>query len=139
MIAEAKYNTSRLGNTNDGKQMSKDWILSKLTTLSEKNPNSKEYATIKKMVENDCYKSRLVNIKEIDNKLSIGFYKVDKEGKMVELNGREMPKANGLTIDLNAQNDGFKAKMLETYNKIVSDEMAQYKANGNSPYKTQGA
>ncbi|MGG0538756.1 T7SS effector LXG polymorphic toxin [Priestia aryabhattai] len=27
VIAEAKYNTSRLGKTNDGKQMSEDWIL----------------------------------------------------------------------------------------------------------------
>ncbi|WP_256720697.1 cytosolic protein [Priestia megaterium] len=27
VIAEAKYNTSRLGKTNDGKQMSKNWIL----------------------------------------------------------------------------------------------------------------
>ncbi|MBJ7938690.1 hypothetical protein JDS73_26965 [Bacillus cereus] len=27
VIAEAKYNTSKLGKTNDGKQMSEDWIL----------------------------------------------------------------------------------------------------------------
>lgn len=138
MIAESKYNTSRLGDTRDGKQMSKEWILSKLEILCEKNSNNKEYAIIKEMVEKDCYRSRLVNVKEVDDKLSIRFHKIDKEGNMVELNGREMPKVNGLKIDLNTQNDGFESKMTETYKNIVNDEIAQYKENGNSPYKTQG-
>lgn len=134
MVAESKYGGSRLGDTKDGKQMSKEWILSKLDTLQEKYPDNKDYATIKKMVENDCYKTRLVNVKEIDNKLSIHFTKIDKEGSIKELNSRETPKVNGLKIDLNNPKTDFEAKTIESYNKIVDSEIQRYKDNGNSPY-----
>lgn len=127
LICESKYNTSKLGTTNDGKQMSKEWILSKLDTLIEKYPDNKEYAQIKKMVENDNYRPRLIQVKEINGKLQIEFYKVDSDGNLIPLNGRENYKSNGLKIDLNNPETSYETEVAETYDKIVQDEIEKYK------------
>lgn len=127
LICESKYNTSKLGNTNDGKQMSKEWILSKLDMLIEKYPDNKEYVQIKKMAENDNYRPRLIQVKEIDGKLQIEFYKIDSEGNLVSLNGRESYKSNGLKINLNNPETSYEIEVAETYDKIVENEIENYK------------
>ena len=57
IIAEAKYNTARLGNTvSDGKQMSKEWINNRLLkAVGEENYNKIRLASLQGNVQNNLF------------------------------------------------------------------------------------
>ena len=46
LMSESKYNTSQLGDTKDGKQMSKDWIIKKLDNLEKAYPDNQDYSFV---------------------------------------------------------------------------------------------
>jgi hypothetical protein len=61
LVAESKWNTSRLGKSGKKKlikQMSQEWVLRTLKRLQKLKPMS-EYSKVVKLVENDPYRARL--------------------------------------------------------------------------------
>lgn len=141
LICESKYNTSQLGETNNGTQMSKEWIQAKLDALQKANPDNKDYAAIKEMVNEDKYRARIFRLKEIDGELKIEIAKVDSNGSEVavtELNGKENYKINKIpSIDLQNPDGKFQSKVADAYENIA-DQQIQI-AKGKYENKTNAA
>lgn len=131
-IAEAKYGTSGLGETNSGTQMSKEWLCNKLDKLIEKYPD-KDYPQIKALVEKDLYKARLFHVHELGDKLYIDMKKIDSNGREVEikaLNGRENYSINQASIDLQNPDEKYKKVAqiyLENVEKHIQNKHNQLK------------
>jgi hypothetical protein len=128
LFCESKYNTSSLGRTVDGsKQMSKDWIKTKLDNLEIANPGNNDYSQIKGLVNNDNYRARLWQMNEVDNKLQISLKKIDSVGNEVSidsLSGKENYKVNKIgDIDLNNPQSPYETKLTDLYNKIVENKI----------------
>ena len=85
LMSESKYNTSQLGDTKDGKQMSKDWIMKKLDNLEKAYPDNQDYSQIKDLVNDDKYRARLWQVNEVDNTLHISLKKIDSTGNEVSI------------------------------------------------------
>lgn len=136
LICESKYNTSQLGETNNGTQMSKEWIQAKLDALQKANLDNKDYATIKEMVNEDKYRARIFRLKEIDGELKIEIAKVDSNGREVvvtELSGEK----NNISIDLQKPVSEFQSKVADAYENIVDQQIQM--AKGKYENKTNAA
>jgi len=126
LFAESKYNKSTLGNTNHGKQMSKEWLNKKLDELIKANPENKDYHQIKDLVEKDKYRSRLFQINEEGNKLSIKISKIENPNhndvKLSDLEGKEQVKINKVKeINLDNPSNKYEQTIIDDYNKIVDN------------------
>ena len=79
LVAESKWNTSRLGRSGKNKlirQMSQQWILRTLDRLQKYKPLL-EYQTIIKLVEHNQYRARLFKIFPVgQDKVQIHIYKI---------------------------------------------------------------
>lgn len=131
LMVESKYNTSQLGDTKDGKQMSKDWILKKLDNLEKAFPDNQDYSQVKDLVNSDKHKTRLWQVNEVDNTLHISLKKIDSTGNEVsisELSGRENYKVNKIpSINLKEPVDNYQKSLAETYDNIVEKNINDYK------------
>jgi len=125
MVVESKYNKSGLQYTNNGQQMTKQWVTKKIDDLISKYPNSQDYKTIKEYVDKDVYRALLWNIKVNDDKLIISLKKVhDKSGKVVtsDLRGPEKMKINfegNQEISIKNPNNDFHKKIVEWYKEEI--------------------
>ena len=135
LMSESKYNTSQLGDTKDGKQMSKDWILKKLDNLEKTYPDNQDYSQIKDLVNNDKYRARLWQVNEVDNTLYISLKKIDSVGNEVsisQLSGNENYKINKIpAIDLKEPIDNYQKSLSTSYNNIVEKVINDYKVKQN--------
>ena len=71
LVAESKWNTSRLGRSGKNKavkQMSQEWVLRTMNKLIHKMP-SKIYSTLKYFIKNDQYRARLFRLKPKSNNM----------------------------------------------------------------------
>ncbi|MCI6641346.1 MULTISPECIES: hypothetical protein [Campylobacter] len=131
LVVESKYNTSRLGNTKNGEQMSKEWIEAKISELRKKDYENSDYAQIEEKVSNGEYRARIWRMKEIDGNLQIEISKVDSSGNEVSqmsLKGNENYKINKIpSIDLNNPKSTFEEKIADGYEKIVDQEIQKRK------------
>ncbi len=131
LVVESKYNTSRLGNTKNGEQMSKEWIEAKISELRKKDPENSDCAQIEEKVLNGEYRARIWRMKEIDGNLQIEISKVDSSGNEVSqtpLKGNENYKINKIpSIDLNNPKSTFEEKIADGYEKIVEEEIQKRK------------
>lgn len=84
LIAESKYNTSPLGTTNHGLQMSDDWTRRKIVELKARFPSSPIYDDIERYIENGSYRAVLWNLKVDDKALYVKVSKVKSKGGDVE-------------------------------------------------------
>jgi hypothetical protein len=125
IIAESKYNKSGLQHTQNGKQMTNQWILKKLEVLQAKYPKKLEYKTIEQYVKNDNYRALLWNLKTTEDKLLISLTKVhDKNGVIStsSLKGNEKMKVNFLgnkDIDIKNPQNSFQEKIVSWYQKEI--------------------
>jgi len=97
LVAESKYNKSGLQHTQNGKQMTNQWVLKKIENLKKKYPNNQDYVTIQRFIENSTYRSLLWNLKVDDRNLFISLKKIhDKNGQVLlsQVNGKEKMKIN---------------------------------------------
>ncbi|MBU2946298.1 hypothetical protein KO521_06225 [Zobellia uliginosa] len=67
MIAEAKYNTSKLGNTLDGPQMSDDWINGSDRLTDAVGEEAANQIRLAKMLDPESVQSVLVHIDPAGN------------------------------------------------------------------------
>jgi len=132
LMAESKYNTSKLGETLHGVQMSPKWIMKKLDNLIEAFPDNKDYVVVKKLVENGQYRSRLFQLKEMGDNLQIKISNIIPKGhdniNILDLAGRESSKINKFqNIDLKNLSDVYSTKIASLYDKSVVDTLAKSK------------
>ncbi len=126
LIAESKYNTSKLGHGGKNKnikQMSKEWILKTLNRLSKYLDNYK-YTSIKNMVEDDQYRARLFTLKPIfNNKISIVVYKIKNKG-LKTFDTLLEQKFN--PIDIGNPSNNFEVSIVNSYNQCRKKYLEKY-------------
>jgi hypothetical protein len=116
LVAESKWNTSRLGRSGKNKtvmQMSQEWVLRTMNKLIKKMP-SKTYTTLKQFIEHNQYRARLFKLKpKYDSSIQISIYKIKNKG----LKAFDRIKDTQLSpIDINAPKNSFEQGMVKAYN-----------------------
>ncbi len=114
LVAESKWNTSRLGTTKKGtiKQMSKKWILDKLKEAKPYNADVKNYDQISTLVRAGVYRARLFKLKPIDDILKIILYRIKNKS-----DDKNVEKTDKSTIMINIKNpeNTFHKEMIKAY------------------------
>jgi hypothetical protein len=121
LIAESKYNTSLLGTTNHGTQMSEEWIRRKLFELRAAYPQQAIYSDIERYVDAGAYRAVLWNLKVDDEALFIKVSKVKSKAGTVEIADAAGTDVADLwrhptnRIPLNGARKGFEAQVAGWY------------------------
>jgi len=126
LVAESKWNKSRLGKSGKNKlikQMSKDWVLRTLKRLQKYRP-SPEYATIKKLILHDQYRARLFRMfPRGKDKVQIHIYKIKNKGS----NDYDLKIEQKLNIiTMRHPKNQFQIKILATYNQCRTEALHKY-------------
>jgi len=83
LVAESKWNTSRLGRSGKNKavkQMSKEWVLRTMDKLVKKL-DTPTYRTLREFIFHDQYRARLFRLKpKSKNGIQISIYKIKNKG-----------------------------------------------------------
>jgi len=126
LVAESKWNKSRLGRSGKGKllkQMSKKWVLKTLDRLIKYKPLPK-YQTIKKLIQNNQYRARLFRLAPRGkDKVFITIHRLKNKGdndfsKIIESNLKPMKMGN--------PRNSFERKILEEYNECRKHGLNKY-------------
>ena len=126
LVAESKWNTSRLGRSGKNKavkQMSKEWVLRTMNKLIKKMP-SHTYGTLKRLIENDQYRARLFRLKPKDNsQIQITIHKIKNKG----LKAFDKIKDTQLApMNINKPKKGFETRMVKAYNNCRKQQLHKY-------------
>ena len=126
LVAESKWNKSRLGKSGKNKlikQMSQEWVLRTLNRLQKYRPMP-EYASIKKLVEYGQYRARLFRMfPRSGNKVQIHIYKIKNKGSNdydIKIEQKLEP------ITMGQPKNSFQAKILQTYNTCRTQALHKY-------------
>jgi len=126
LVAESKWNTSRLGKSGKNKlikQMSKAWILRTLNKLQRHKPLP-EYNGIRRLIEHDQYRARLFKVIPIaQESIRIDIYTLKNKGQhsfdtFVE---RKLDP-----INLNMPKNSFERSMVKAYNTCRATALHKY-------------
>ena len=129
LVAESKWNTSKLGKSGKyklTKQMSKKWVLRSLERL-KKFGTIKDYETIKRFVEHNQYRARLFKLLPIGNhSIQIKLYKIKNKGS----NAYDLFSERDLKpIVLSAPKNSFEKNIVKAYNACRRKGMDKYLSN----------
>ncbi len=123
LVAESKWNTSKLGKTKLAKQMSQEWVLIALDKLQRYKPLP-EYQTIKKLVLHDQYRARLFMMFPIaNNKVQIHIYKIKNKGTNhfdTFIDSKLRP------ITMGNPRNSFERDILSSYNQCRQEALHKY-------------
>ncbi len=130
LVAESKWNTSRLGFSGKGKtvkQMSQEWVLrtmDKLVKNKNKKIDSNTYRTLRKLISHDQYRARLFRLKPVgDSSIQITIYKIKNKG----LKAFDKIKDTQLRpIDINAPRSSFEKNIVSAYNSCRRKYLRKY-------------
>ena len=126
LVAESKWNTSRLGRSGKNKavkQMSQEWVLRTMNKLIHKMP-SKTYTTLKRFIEHNQYRARLFRLKpKSNNTIQISIYKIKNKGLKAfdEIKDRQLPP-----ISMTSPKNSFEQRMLKAYNDCRREKLNKY-------------
>ena len=126
LVAESKWNTSRLGRSGKHKavkQMSQEWVLRTMNKLIKKMP-SKTYTTLKRFIENNQYRARLFRLKpKFHNTIQISIYKIKNKGLKAfdEIKDRQLPP-----ISIISPRNSFEQRMVKAYNNCRKKKLNKY-------------
>jgi hypothetical protein len=126
LVAESKWNSSRLGRSGKNKavkQMSQEWVLRTMNKLIKKIP-SQTYSTLKRFIENNQYRARLFRLKpKLNNTIQISIYKIKNKGLKAfdEIKDRQLPH-----ININKPKNSFEVKMVKAYNDCRKQQLHKY-------------
>jgi len=126
LVAESKWNTSRLGWSGKNKlvhQMSQEWVLRTLNRLQHYK-SLPEYKTIKKLVEQNQYRARLFKMFPIgDDKIQIQIYKIKNKGsKSFDTFIESKLRPIAITAPIN----NFEREILTSYNICRAEALQKY-------------
>jgi hypothetical protein len=126
LVAESKWNTSRLGRSGKNKlikQMSQTWVLRTMDKLQKHKPLP-EYNTIKRFIENDQYRARLFKvIPKGSDSIQIEIYTLKNKGQH-EFDTFVERKLD--LINLKAPKNSFEKKMVKAYNSCRATALHKY-------------
>ena len=126
LVAESKWNQSRLGRSGKNKlvkQMSQEWVLRTLNKLQKHKPLP-EYESIKKLVQHDQYRARLFRMFPVGKyKIQIHIYKIKNKGMgnfdtFIENKLRPIKIAEPV--------NSFERGILEAYDKCRTESLRKY-------------
>ena len=126
LVAESKWNTSRLGRSGKNKavkQMSQEWVLRTMNKLIKKMP-SKTYTTLKRFIENNQYRARLFRLKpKLQNTIQISIYKIKNKGLKAfdEIKDRQLPP-----ISITSPRNNFEQRIVKAYNDCRKKKLNKY-------------
>lgn len=126
LVAESKWNTSKLGKSGKNKltkQMSQKWVLRTLNRL-KKFGTIKDYKTIKKFIEHNQYRARLFKLLPIENNaIQIKLFKIkNKSFDTYDIfTERDLPP-----IILNSPKNSFEKNIVSAYNQCRSKGLTKY-------------
>ena len=126
LVAESKWNKSRLGRSGKNKvvkQMSQEWVLRTMNKLIHKMP-SKIYSTLKRFIEHDQYRARLFRLKpKANNTIQISIYKIKNKGLKAfdEIKDRQLPP-----ISIISPRSSFEKRMVKAYNACRQKKLNKY-------------
>ena len=126
LVAESKWNTSRLGKSGKNKavkQMSQEWVLRTMNKLIKKMP-SDTYKTLRRFIENNQYRARIFRLKpKANNTIQISIYKIKNKG----LKAFEKIKDTQLKpIDISNHRNSFETQMIQAYNSCRRKYLDKY-------------
>jgi hypothetical protein len=126
LVAESKWNTSRLGLSGKGKtikQMSQEWVLRAINKLTHKM-DTQTYRTLQKLIEHNQYRARLFRMKPArGNKIRITIYKIKNRGlKAFD----EIRDSQLRPIDINAPKTKFEQRIVSAYNGCREKYLHKY-------------
>lgn len=133
LVAESKWNTSRLGHSGKNKvimQMSQEWVLRTMNKLIHKML-SDIYYTLKRFIEHNQYRARLFRLKpKSNNSIQISIYKIKNKGLKAfdEIKDRQLPP-----ISITSPKNSFEQRMVSAYN-----DCRKMKLNKYLPVLTEG-
>ena len=126
LVAESKWNTSRLGKSGKNKtikQMSQEWVLKTMKKLIKKNPNM-PYSTLTKFIQQDQYRARLFRLKPTSNNgIQISIYKIKNKGAKAfdEIKERQLKP-----IDINHPKNSFETSIRDSFNQCRTHYINKY-------------
>lgn len=126
LVAESKWNTSRLGFSGKGKavkQMSKEWVLRAMDKLVKKIDTS-TYKTLHQLVYHDQYRARVFRMKPIGkHNIQITIYKIKNKGlKAFD----EIRDTQLRPIDINGPSSHFEKGIVNVYNNCRMKYLQKY-------------
>jgi len=126
LVAESKWNTSRLGLSGKGKtvkQMSQEWVIRTLKRLQKYKPIP-EYTSILKLVKNGQYRARLFRLKPVGTEsIQIIIYKIKNKG----LKSFDKIKERQLKpININYPTNSFEKGIIDAYNECRTQYLHRY-------------
>lgn len=126
LVAESKWNKSRLGKSGKGKlikQMSQEWVVGTLQRLQKYRPMP-EYTNIKKLIENNQYRARLFRMFPKGNdKVQIHIFEIKNKGS----NSYDIKILNKLEpITMGKPKNRFQQGILNAYNDCRTESLYRY-------------
>ena len=126
LVAESKWNTSRLGRSGKNKlikQMSQEWVLRTLRRL-QKYKSLPEYGSIVKLVQNGQYRARLFKMFPVGHdKVQIKIYKIKNKGmKSFDI----FIESTLRPITLGEPENSFERGILESYSECREESLRKY-------------
>ncbi len=126
LVAESKWNTSRLGLSGKGKtvkQMSQEWVIRTLKRLQKYKPIP-EYASILKLVKNGQYRARLFKLKPVGKEsIQIIIYKIKNKGLKTFDKIKEIQLK---PININTPRNSFEQGIVKAYNDCRAIYLHKY-------------
>ncbi len=126
LVAESKWNTSRLGRSGKNKlvkQMSQHWVLRAMDKLERHKPLP-QYNSIKKLIENDQYRARLFKVIPVGNEsIRIDIYKIKNKG---EHHFDTFVENKLRPINLEDPKNSFETNIVKAYNSCRTEALNKY-------------
>ncbi len=126
LVAESKWNKSRLGRSGKNKlvkQMSQEWILRTMNKL-EQHKSLPQYGTIKRFIEHDQYRARLFKMLPVgDDSIQINIYKIKNKGMS---NFGTFVESKLRPINLGKPRNKFEKGVVEAYNSCRVEALNRY-------------
>ncbi len=126
LVAESKWNTSRLGFSGKNKtvkQMSQEWVLRTMDKLVKKM-DTETYRTLRKLISHDQYRARLFRLKPVgDNSIQITIYKIKNKGIKAF---NEIRDTQLRPIDINTPVNSFEKGIVKAYNNCRKKYLYKY-------------
>ena len=126
LVAESKWNTSRLGRSGKNKavkQMSQEWVLRTMNKLIKKMP-SQTYLTLKRFIKNNQYRARIFRVKpKANNTIQISIYKIKNKGLKAfdRIKDTQLPP-----ISIINPKKGFEERIVNSYNACRVQQLNKY-------------
>ena len=126
LVAESKWNKSRLGLSGKGKtvkQMSQEWVLRTMDKLVNKL-HTRIYTSLRELIRHDQYRARLFRLKPTrGNAIQISIYKIKNKGAKAF---DESIESKLKPIKIMAPRNSFETKMVNAYNSCRDHYLHKY-------------